>query len=86
MALDQAHDEAQMGFLDHLEELRRRLFVSAAAIMAAGIGVFAAKDWVFDRILFGPRNWTSSATAVGVPCPTPSALGTRCAWSASPTN
>ena len=73
MALDQAHDEAQMGFLDHLEELRRRLFVSAAAIMAAGIGVFVAKDWVFDRILFGPRNldfisyrgWCALSHAIG---------------------
>ena len=73
MALDQAHDEAQMGFLDHLEELRRRLFVSAAAVLAAGIGVFVAKDWVFDRILFGPRNldfvsyrgWCALSRAVG---------------------
>ncbi|MGB1943588.1 MAG: twin-arginine translocase subunit TatC, partial [Flavobacteriales bacterium] len=73
MALDQAHDEAQMGFLDHLEELRRRLFVSAAAIMAAGIGVFVAKDWVFDRILFGPRDldfisyrgWCALSHAIG---------------------
>ena len=73
MALDQTHDEAQMGFLDHLEELRRRLFVSAAAILAAGIGVFVAKDWVFDRILFGPRNldfisyrgWCALSHAIG---------------------
>ena len=46
--------------------------------MAAGIGVFVAKDWVFDRILFGPRIWTSSATAVGAPCPTPSARDALC--------
>ena len=34
MPLDQAHDEAQMGFLDHLEELRRRLFISVVAVLA----------------------------------------------------
>ena len=64
MALDQAHDEAQMGFLDHLEELRRRLFVSAAAILAAGIGVFVGKDWVFDRILFGPSFFKPASRRV----------------------
>jgi len=56
MALDQAHDEAHMGFLDHLEELRKRLFVSAAAIVVGAIVLFVKKDWVFDTILFGPRN------------------------------
>ena len=73
MAMDQAHDDAQMGFLDHLEELRRRLFISAAAILAGGIGLFVAKDWVFDIVLFGPRNpefvsyraWCALSHAIG---------------------
>ena len=56
MAMDQAHDEAQMGFLDHLEELRRRLFISVAAVLAAAVVLFIQKDWVFDVILFGPRT------------------------------
>ena len=54
--LDEARQEKEMGFLDHLEELRRRLFYSAAAILAGGIGLFVAKDWLFDTVLFGPRN------------------------------
>lgn len=73
MAMDQAHDDAQMGFLDHLEELRRRLFISAAAILAGSIGLFVAKDWVFDIVLFGPRNpefvsyraWCALSHAIG---------------------
>lgn len=56
MPLDQAHDEAQMGFLDHLEELRRRLFVSVLAVLAGAVVLFVKKDWVFDAVLFGPRN------------------------------
>ena len=56
MPLDQAHDEAQMGFLDHLEELRRRLFLSVVAVLAGAIVLFVKKDWVFDAVLFGPRN------------------------------
>jgi sec-independent protein translocase protein TatC len=56
MPLDQAHDEAQMGFLDHLEELRRRLFISVVAVLAGAIVLFVKKDWVFDAVLFGPRD------------------------------
>lgn len=56
MPKDQVHDEAQMGFLDHLEELRRRLFVSVVAVLAGTTVLFVQKDWVFDRVLFGPRN------------------------------
>jgi sec-independent protein translocase protein TatC len=49
-------NEKQMGFLDHLEELRSRLFRS---IIAIGIGtsvLFIKKDWLFDVVLFGPRQ------------------------------
>ena len=56
MAMDQAHDEAQMGFLDHLEELRRRLFIAVVAVLGSAVVLFVKKDWVFDAILFGPRN------------------------------
>lgn len=53
---DETTHEKEMGFLDHLEELRRRLFYSALAIFAGGIGLFIAKDFLFDTILFGPRR------------------------------
>ena len=56
MAMDQAHDEAQMGFLDHLEELRRRLFISVAAVFAAAAVLFVKKDWVFDAVLFAHES------------------------------
>lgn len=53
---DETTHEKEMGFLDHLEELRRRLFYSALAIFSGGIGLFIAKDFLFDTILFGPRR------------------------------
>ena len=60
MALDQPADkktaEAEMGFLDHLEELRKRLFWSAVFILSAGITLFICKSWLFETVLFGPRR------------------------------
>lgn len=49
-------DEKEMGFLDHLEEIRKRLFYSALAIMAGASFLFINKDWLFNTVLFGPRN------------------------------
>lgn len=60
MALDQPEEQKngdiEMGFLDHLEELRRRLFWSAAFILLGGISLFIAKTWVFETVIFGPRQ------------------------------
>ncbi len=60
MALDQIENETspdrEMGFLDHLEELRKRLFYGAFFIVTSGIGMFLSKDWLFNVVLFGPRN------------------------------
>lgn len=65
MPLDQQHDapdrEKEMGFLDHLEEIRRRLFWSLIAVVVTGGTLFVSKDWLFDTVLFGPRRpdfWT----------------------------
>ena len=49
-------NEKHMGFLDHLEELRSRLFKSILAIVIAGIVLFIKKDFLFDTVLFGPRH------------------------------
>ena len=49
-------NEAEMGFMDHLEELRRRLFFALIGIMGGAITLFVMKDWVFDRLIFAPRN------------------------------
>jgi sec-independent protein translocase protein TatC len=82
MALDQPEDEklqdVEMGFLDHLEELRKRLFWSAAFILIGGIGLFISKDWLFETVLFGPRNpdfisfrgwcWLSNQAGPETPC------------------
>lgn len=60
MAMDQLtegkHAEAEMSFLEHLEALRWHILRSFAAIVIVAIGVFLAKDFVFDTVLFGPRR------------------------------
>lgn len=60
MALDQPEEQptndVEMGFLDHLEELRKRLFYSAFFIITGAITLFLLKDWLFDVVLFGPRK------------------------------
>lgn len=48
--------ENDMSFLDHLEELRFRLMRSVIAIFAVGIVLFVFKDFVFDEIIFAPRQ------------------------------
>lgn len=63
-----------MSFLDHLETLRWHLIRATLAILIAGIIAFLAKSFIFDVLLFGPRNasfWTYDilcriSTAVGV--------------------
>lgn len=49
-------DEKEMGFLDHLEEVRKRLFFSAIAVIAGASFLFVQKDWLFNIVLFGPRD------------------------------
>lgn len=63
MALDQVQDteEKEMGFLDHLEELRWHLVRSVAAIVVFSIAAFLAKGFVWDVLIFGPTRddfWT----------------------------
>ncbi|MBK12364.1 MAG: twin-arginine translocase subunit TatC [Crocinitomicaceae bacterium] len=52
----EAETQQDMGFMDHLEELRRRLFYALVGILAAAIVLFVAKDWVFERLIFAPRD------------------------------
>lgn len=49
-------NSAEMGFMDHLEELRRRLFFSLIGILTGAVTLFVMKDWVFNRLIFAPRN------------------------------
>ncbi len=48
--------EAEMGFLDHLEQLRWHILRSVAAIFIFGIVIFMAKKFVFDVVIMGPMN------------------------------
>ncbi len=63
MPLDQIGDEsdAEMTFLDHLEELRWHLVRSLIAILVFAVAAFAAKTLVFHTIILGPSRidfWT----------------------------
>ncbi|MEM9895749.1 MAG: twin-arginine translocase subunit TatC [Bacteroidota bacterium] len=61
MPLDQLHDEKEMSFLDHLEELRWHLIRSLIAIVVFSIAAFAMKGLVIDTIILGPSKvefWT----------------------------
>lgn len=48
--------EKEMSFLEHLEELRWHIIRSLAAIVFFAIITFIAKEFVFDEIIFAPRN------------------------------
>ena len=54
MSTDAAKDE--MSFLDHLEELRWHLIRSVLAIVIVATVAFIFKDFIFDVLLFGPKN------------------------------
>lgn len=49
-------EENEMSFLDHLEELRWHILRSIMYIAIVAIVVFVAKDFVFNRIIFGPLS------------------------------
>jgi sec-independent protein translocase protein TatC len=51
---DENLKEKEMGFLDHLEELRWHILRSALAILVCAVGVFLAKDFVFNTVIYGP--------------------------------
>ncbi len=46
----------EMGFLDHLNELRWRILRSAIAVMFFSVLAFIYKDIMFDMILFAPNE------------------------------
>lgn len=51
-----AEPEKEMSFLDHVEELRWHLVRSSAAILILGIIAFMMKDFLFDKIIFAPKD------------------------------
>jgi len=50
------HELKEMSFLDHLEELRGHLIKATLAILLFAVVAFIAKDFIFNTILFGPKN------------------------------
>ncbi len=46
----------EMSFFDHLEELRGHLFRAALAVFVGAVVIFLAKDFVFNTVIFGPKN------------------------------
>jgi sec-independent protein translocase protein TatC len=65
MALDQLEDstidKTEMGFFDHIDELRKHIIRSVVAILLCAVVIFFNKSLLFDTILFGPMHidfWT----------------------------
>jgi sec-independent protein translocase protein TatC len=48
--------ETEMSFLDHIEELRWHVIRSLIAVVVCMIGAFLAKDFIFNTVIFGPKN------------------------------
>ena len=55
-AMDKKQEEAEMSFLDHLEELRWHLMRAVSSIVIFALVIFSAKDFVFHHIIFGPKR------------------------------
>jgi sec-independent protein translocase protein TatC len=49
-------DLGEMNFLDHLEELRWRIFKGLAGVVAGVIACMFFYQWIIDVILLGPAN------------------------------
>lgn len=47
---------AEMGFLDHLEELRKTLFIGIGGILGATIVLSFFSRWIIDVLLLGPAQ------------------------------
>lgn len=51
-----AENEAEMSFVDHLEELRWHLIRSIAVVLVCSIAVFVFSGFFVDDIIFGPTR------------------------------
>lgn len=58
--------EAEMSFLDHLEELRWHIIRSALAVLVFAVVAFVMKSFIFDQVILRPRMpefWTNRMLA-----------------------
>ena len=53
---DKTKGEGEMSFLEHLEELRWHIIRSILAIVIMFVVAFFLKGFIFDKIIFAPRN------------------------------
>ncbi len=53
---EKVNSQEEMSFLDHLEELRWHIIRAVASIMVTAIVVFVMKNFVFENIIFAPKN------------------------------
>jgi sec-independent protein translocase protein TatC len=63
MPLDQLHEheriekeKGEMSFFEHISELRKHILRAAAAILIGGIACFIYTQFVFQQLIFGPKN------------------------------
>ena len=54
MSQQKKSNEEEMTFWEHLDELRKVLFRSAVLIVVLMAGIFCAKGFVFDTVVFAP--------------------------------
>lgn len=53
MSDSRAH-EAEMGFWDHFDALRKVLFKIAFVVVAIGVAAFIAMPWIFEHVILAP--------------------------------
>lgn len=56
MAFKKKEPKKEMSFLDHLEDLRWMLVRCSLAIVLVAIGAFFFSDFIFDVVIFGPKD------------------------------
>lgn len=60
MPVDQLHEvekqKGEMSFFDHIAELRKHILRSVVAIAVVGTVCFINKEFIFNTLMFGPRN------------------------------
>ncbi len=55
---EQAGEQAEMGFFDHIEELRWHIIRSLIVWLVAAILIFVFVDWIYDNVILAPANET----------------------------